>query len=393
MSNDPAPRRRIRRVEEGTGFHSQVDWMLAVLLLGAAAASVLYFHVPLVPPVFEPDAPDFNPVVVVTVFLSVFGLKYVISAVRATMRSRRFGQSVLEMEGETVAPGETLKGVVRVPAGLAPLGDYEILLQCVQQARPTSISDRLQDYIRGEQALRVDAKTVNPREGIPFAFTIPTDAMTTALPDVRAEGSVHWILEVKAPLKGLDFYAIFGVEVRARRQLQADRAAERASPALEPETKPSALAPLSLDLFDARLRKLGAAKLGLERALLVPADGIATMLEFYRADRAEGYAGPGQDKLLFQWGAYEGEDGEHFELDITRQFSLDPGGDDADLWQLGLTFLYIPAPHLRALGEGSEPCWAVDDIPRFEKFIRRSPAMRIVGGTAAKTVSLRYVSL
>ena len=63
----------------------------------------------------------------------------------------------------------------------------------------------------------MNAKTVNPREGIPFAFMIPTDAMTTAQSDLMTEGSVRWILEVKAPLTGLDFYAIFGVEVRARR--------------------------------------------------------------------------------------------------------------------------------------------------------------------------------
>ena len=60
-------------------------------------------------------------------------------------------------------------------------------------------------------------RACSPGEGIPFAFMIPTDARTTANPDVMTEGSVRWILEVKAPMKGLNFYAIFGVEVRARR--------------------------------------------------------------------------------------------------------------------------------------------------------------------------------
>ena len=82
----------MRRVEEATRFHSQTDWIMAALLLGAAAASVLYFHVPLVPPVFNSDAPNFNPVVFATVFLSVFCLKYAISAVRGTLLGRRFGQ-------------------------------------------------------------------------------------------------------------------------------------------------------------------------------------------------------------------------------------------------------------------------------------------------------------
>jgi len=218
MSDDRAASSRIRRVEAGTGFHAQTDWIVAALILGAAAASVLYPVLYLnVRFVFDPDSPEFNPAVLLPVFLSVFGLKSLVSAVRGTMRGRRFGQAVMEMDGETVAPGETLKGVVRVPADLAPLGDYEIRLQCVQQTRPTSTSTNLKDYIRAEQTLRVNAQAANPREGIPFAFMIPTDAMTTAKSDLMTEGSVRWILEVKAPLSGLDFYAIFGVEVRARR--------------------------------------------------------------------------------------------------------------------------------------------------------------------------------
>lgn len=113
------------------------------------------------------------------------------------------------------------------------------------------------------------------------------------------------------------------------------------------------------------------------------------MVEFYRAERAEGYPGPEQDRLLFQWGTYEGESGEHFELDISRQFSLD-AGDDNDVWQLSLTFYYIPAANLRAVGEGSHWCRGLEEIASFEKFIRNSPAMKIVGVTAAKTVSLQY---
>ena len=224
MKKNHAAGPQIRKVESGVGFHAGTDWMVAVLALGAAVATVFYFRQPgerlqPFPVVFDPDAPDFNPFAFVSLILFVVALRYTIPAVLNTMRSRRFGQSTMEMEGETVAPGETLKGVVRVPVGLAPLGDYVIRLQCVEQARPTSTSTTLQDYIRGEQTLRVNAQTVNPRDGIPFAFMIPTDAMTTALSDLMTEGSVRWILEVKAPLKGLDFYAIFGVHVRVRRNV------------------------------------------------------------------------------------------------------------------------------------------------------------------------------
>jgi hypothetical protein len=226
MSDEHAVRPCVRKVEEGTRFHARTDGIVAVLVLSAAAACALYFRLPLV---FDPDASNFNPVAFVPVILSLFALKYVIAAFRGSMLGRRFGKTVMEMEGETVAPGATLRGVVRVPVDLAPLGDYEVRLRCVQQTRPTSTSTNLKDYIRGEQTLRVNAQTVNPREGVPFTFMIPTDAMTTANSDLMTEGSVRWILEVKAPLKGLDFYAIFGVDVRPLRQLDADRALGRAT--------------------------------------------------------------------------------------------------------------------------------------------------------------------
>lgn len=204
---------RFRTVETGTGLHAEVDWMMAVLFLGAAIAAPVYFPAPLV---FDTGSPDFNPFGFLPLVLGAIALRYAIPAFRGSMRSRRFGQAVMDLERPTIAPGETLKGVIRVPADLAPLGDYEFTLQCVQQARPTSISTNLKDYIRGEQTLRVSPQAVNARIGIPFSFVIPPNAMTTAAANVMTEGSVRWVLEVKAPLKGIDFYGLYGVEVRAR---------------------------------------------------------------------------------------------------------------------------------------------------------------------------------
>ena len=369
-------RSNIRKIQAGTSFHAQTDWIVGILIMGGAAATVVYPVWYLgIRFVYDPNDPDFNPAVILPVFLSAFGLKYLIAALRGTLLGRKFGQSVMEMEGQTVAPGETLRGVVKVPSNFVPLGDYEVRLQCVQQIRSSSKGTGLKDIIRGEQTLRVRAQTVNHKEGIPFAFTIPTDAMTTQLPDVMTEGSVRWILEVKAPVAGLDFYAIFGVEVRG---------------SMRPQGDPNRPPPLALDLFDARLRTLGPAKLGLDLSSLAPQDGIATMVEFYRGERAEGYDGAGRDVLRFAWGVHEEEGAEYFQLSIARLLSLDPHNSNADHWELTLAFRYHPEPGLKALGKGYDKCWGLDDIKRFEKSIRRSKAMGAVSGAATKAVSLRY---
>jgi hypothetical protein len=212
MRNDAGASTRSRTVESGVGFHAGTDWVMAALLLGAAVAARVYLPAPLV---FDTDSPDFSPFGFLPLVLCAVALRYAIPALRGTLRSRRFGRAEMQLDCQTIAPGDTLRGVIRVPAGLAPLGDYEFLLQCVQQ-EPRGSNDSLQDFIRAEQTLRVNPQGVNARDGIPFAFVIPKDAMSTAAPSVMTSGSVRWVLEVKAPLKGLDFYAIYGVEVRAQ---------------------------------------------------------------------------------------------------------------------------------------------------------------------------------
>lgn len=362
---------------------------MAVLILGAAAASiaypVLYLQMSFV---LDPYSPDFNPAVFVPVFLFVFGLRQLVSAVHGTLLRRRFGQSVMQIDGKSIAPGETLKGVIRSPVHFEPVGDYEIRLQCVQKVAFTiGMNTRLKDSIVHEQTMHVGAGQTDPRKGIPFAFTLPEDARSTTVSSTSVleligppgGGEVRWILEVKAPLKGLNYYAIFGVLVSP-------------NPSRHAASAISAPPPLSPGLFEARLEKLGPARLGPDRKNLAPADGIAVMVEFYRAERPDGYQDVGRDVLRFSWGIHEEEGVEDFQLAIARLLSLDPNNSDADHWELRLAFHYSPAEDLRALGKGYDKCWGLDDIKRFEKSVRRSKAMKAVSSFAAREVSLGYNS-
>ncbi|HZS24691.1 MAG TPA: hypothetical protein VFA30_06840 [Gaiellaceae bacterium] len=78
---------------------------------------------------------------------------------------------------------------------------------------------------------------------------------------------------------------------------------------------------------------------------------------------AEGVDPDGGDMVLFQWGVYDWYDGngERFEIDFTRQFSiLTRRGDYDHMEQLHCTFQYEPTEELRALGAGDE--WIVGDL-------------------------------
>jgi hypothetical protein len=205
----------VRQIGESTGFSVSTHYIMAALLGAATIAVILAFDIR---PEFNPDSRDFNPIIGVALFLGAFALKSLYTAARGTLLARRFGASTLETEGESVPLGGTLKGRIRTSTPLAVTGDYAITLTCIEQLTVSAMSEptktRTEDRVRWEGMRKVPAATVNSAEGIPFEFLVPETAL--AMPDARAKGPVRWTLEVTAPQKGLDYYALFGVIVRAK---------------------------------------------------------------------------------------------------------------------------------------------------------------------------------
>jgi len=205
-----------KNVEGSDRFSYVTDWLMAALLL-AAAASAAWMMRSALPLDFS--ARDFNPLIGIPLFLAAFGIKFLVSAARGSLRGRRFGTSTLVVEGDCVHLGEKLTGIVRTPTRLAPSGDYQLTLRCIEQIREHELIDaakhRITDHVRWEARRRVVPTTVDSSKGIPFAFDVPTVALANA--DARAKGDVRWTLEITAPMSGVDYYEIFGVAVRPQR--------------------------------------------------------------------------------------------------------------------------------------------------------------------------------
>ena len=125
--------------------------------------------------------------------------------------------------------------------------------------------------------------------------------------------------------------------------------------------------------------------------------GLATMFSFYRDSRAgDCPVDAGGDMLLYQWGIYQSgspqnEDGEFFELNITRQFILD-GDEDDNIWQLSLTFKFAPSDALRAIGSGNKWCPRSHPVALeyFKRFVHESPAYQAVAQIEPKIRELDY---
>ncbi len=123
---------------------------------------------------------------------------------------------------------------------------------------------------------------------------------------------------------------------------------------------------------------------------LTPHAGATAMLAFFTEVAAEGVDLENDgDMLLFQWGIYDWGSGEHFSLDITRQFSV-PCGEDHEISQLSLTFKYPPEISLRALGEGNRWCYEQGEAESFASFVQGTPAYKAVAERKDGSVDLGY---
>lgn len=131
------------------------------------------------------------------------------------------------------------------------------------------------------------------------------------------------------------------------------------------------------------------------------------MLGFYESERFEGTCvDDGGDMLLFQWGTYDWGDGEHFEIDITRQLIWDPRSwiakwwftkllahpsiDYQAMWQLSLTLRFLPTDELRKLESGNQWCKSPEHLPKFSQFILSHKAYQSVGKRENGKFSLTF---
>jgi len=114
--------------------------------------------------------------------------------------------------------------------------------------------------------------------------------------------------------------------------------------------------------------------------------GIDAMIEFYRSTRADDCdLDRDGDMLLFQWGTYDWGQGRRSELDITRQF-IPAGGEDEDIWQLSLTFLFDP--NLNA--NGNRWCMSPTELDDFVAFVGSHAAYVAMADRAPSGVELDF---
>ena len=134
-------------------------------------------------------------------------------AVRSTVRWRKFGGSVLELESVPVHPGRVLRGVIRTRLDEPPADGLALTVTCVRRIDPPGKSN-VHEKILWQEEARIPSEMLRREfDGtvIPVEVDIPDGVQPTDLTDRR--NTVHWRVHVQAAVTGIDYAAVFEVPV------------------------------------------------------------------------------------------------------------------------------------------------------------------------------------
>ncbi|TIQ35464.1 MAG: hypothetical protein E5X48_13935 [Mesorhizobium sp.] len=179
---------------------------------------VWYFELPLN---FDVTDREFNPLIFVPILFMLIALYSLLKAIRDTLRVRKFGTTTLVC-GTAIA-GRRFEGSLRSSRDLAPGGDYRVQLRCIRTYRVggpvvvTTQKSTYKDELRWQETVVVPSASIRSSAGISFAFEIPPDALASKGPPIyeQVHGNVRWILTVSAPMRGLDYYAAFAIDMHS----------------------------------------------------------------------------------------------------------------------------------------------------------------------------------
>ena len=142
------------------------------------------------------------------------GLGFLIAIIRAVLARRRFGDCVFELAAIPGALGGTLEGLIQTGARLQLEHGLHLKLSCLRRVTTGSGKNRStrEDVLwQDEKILKADLPEPEPgHTGIPVFFRLPADQPES---DCGSGDGIHWRLEAKAKMPGVDFHALFYVPV------------------------------------------------------------------------------------------------------------------------------------------------------------------------------------
>ncbi len=141
------------------------------------------------------------------------GAGLLIWAIRATLRWKKFGTSVLELETLPGVIGGHLKGLLQTRTALLPEEGLSLKLTCINRTvsgsgKNRSVNEKI--LWRERQVIpkdRIEARVQG--SSIPFTFEVPYDAKETDRKNM--DNAILWYVDAAASVPGVDYAAQFEV--------------------------------------------------------------------------------------------------------------------------------------------------------------------------------------
>ncbi len=141
------------------------------------------------------------------------GAGLLIWAIRATLRWKKFGTSILELETLPGVIGGHLKGLLQTRTALRPEEGFSLKLTCIKRTvsgsgKNRSVNEKI--LWRERQVIpknRIEARAQG--SSIPFTFNIPYDSRETDRKNM--DNAILWYVDAAASVPGVDYGAQFEV--------------------------------------------------------------------------------------------------------------------------------------------------------------------------------------
>ena len=161
-----------------------------------------------------PDARHESILMLVPAIGSAIGPFFLINGVRAGIRRRKYGRSVIEIERPV--QGEPLRGVIRTDRPVEAIGRYTVRL------RGEDIQGRSVATTLFKSVCFVPHSKVTSTEGIPFAIEPQNSEQSSANWDRLTAAKVRWWIEVSALTEFISYTATFEISELLRQRPDSD---------------------------------------------------------------------------------------------------------------------------------------------------------------------------
>ena len=128
-------------------------------------------------------------------------------AIRTTLCWCKFGRPIFRMLSKPGVIGGELSGAIEIPCRLCPVGGFKLWLKCARHIPNDGMAILWQE----EQAVLTELPgSVPDHTAIPVRFAVPANVPESGEHDGH---SFSWLLEVRAEMPGVDFFAQYDVPV------------------------------------------------------------------------------------------------------------------------------------------------------------------------------------